>query len=54
MTSIFNTNFLNFAKAGEQFIRAQFAPQAGGWLFESQVRQSLTQVVTAPLSNARI
>ena len=27
-------------------------PQAEGWVFESQLRQSLKQVVTAPLPNA--
>ena len=43
-----------FASAKAQGVRA-FAPQAEGWVFESQPRQTkvLKQVVTAPLPNVR-
>ena len=42
--------YLNMNAAVAHWVRA-FAPQAEGWVFEST--ESLKQVVTAPLLNAR-
>ena len=47
-------NSRHMAAAVAQWI-GEFAPQAEGWVFESQLRQIqvVKQVVTAPLPNAR-